>query len=823
MSNIKKTNSRNFFLGLGGSDAKSNVATLFDLENLITDFSDFYQEDDIVWVVAEKSFYVTKPAENPPYEIYSSGSGGGGGGESANVTIYYGNEIEILGYLQGDQSKAPSLLGYKDGDGFISSSTISSGSSTIEKFDVYEASIPGDPSPESYIFVGSIQGQDGLDGTAGNPGNTGATGAKGDKGDSFTVDQQGLLADRETDCDTRPNGYSYLATDDGLLYFKEGHTGPSTCTWSAGIPFGKGEPGETTYTVFRRELKGSPPPAPSVGTLHPAGGEGWFDAPPSNGGDPLQRLWTSKTMYSDNTPLANITWSQPIIIDGEAGDEGNDGSDGKPSGFWVVWSDSQSPSLSISVKPIIDGNGDYSLDLSGDPDWYDTIGVNDTPLWMGQIVLNSNTNSWASWQFSKIAGERPPYMIDLYKRAASLPAIPTTTLEYINSGTGTYTTGAEAAALVGDGWTDAPTGSGDRLYMTKIYLSHDGANNVWSAPSLIDGIEGVSAGVWIVWSENEINDKPASPAPVETIQSGDGTSLPGLTLPWIDDADGLDPKWSATSYFNTGTGVWTNWTIAQIKGGDGLNASDERTFVSVEVGTTGGGINIYDTIEDALADASNIEGINGFGIVDYHNGGTAGNFPPPAVGNNLFEDSAGTIPYQFGTEKFIIFVDYVSIQPPPNTTILNYAKVSQSGTILAIYTPEEALATVPPPIGGLVEFEILDWQYEYSQTVVNVPRSIKFGQAYLKCVTEHTTTESGFPSGSQLWIVGAEVNLPGPHQDRDLDMRGSQVSWSETSPGEYIVDVTTSAIRLYSGKSIASSSGNTAIASYWKLVVRLFY
>ena len=74
-------------------------------------------------------------------------------------------------------------------------------------------------------------------------------GATGEQGNSFTVNAQGLLAERSK-YDSELEGFSFLATDVGELYFRQGNSG-----WSDGIPFGKGEPGldgkdGTTYYTW---------------------------------------------------------------------------------------------------------------------------------------------------------------------------------------------------------------------------------------------------------------------------------------------------------------------------------------------------------------------------------------------------------------------------------------------------------------------------------------------------------------------------------------------------------------------------------------------
>ncbi|MDR7220366.1 hypothetical protein [Aminobacter aminovorans] len=63
-------------------------------------------------------------------------------------------------------------------------------------------------------------------------------GIQGPQGENFTPDTTGLLAGRSA-FDGEPEGFSYLATDNGNLYFRQGGSG-----WSAGIPFGRGDQGD---------------------------------------------------------------------------------------------------------------------------------------------------------------------------------------------------------------------------------------------------------------------------------------------------------------------------------------------------------------------------------------------------------------------------------------------------------------------------------------------------------------------------------------------------------------------------------------------------
>jgi hypothetical protein len=65
-------------------------------------------------------------------------------------------------------------------------------------------------------------------------------GPMGPVGASFNADYKGLNSERAT-FNARPKGFSFLALDTGLMYFKLSETSGD---WSTGYPFGKGAPGD---------------------------------------------------------------------------------------------------------------------------------------------------------------------------------------------------------------------------------------------------------------------------------------------------------------------------------------------------------------------------------------------------------------------------------------------------------------------------------------------------------------------------------------------------------------------------------------------------
>ncbi|MFI8608503.1 hypothetical protein ACIGFL_09280 [Pseudomonas sp. NPDC077649] len=78
---------------------------------------------------------------------------------------------------------------------------------------------------------------------AGLRGQAGAQGEPGEQGTPFQVDATGLLANRGA-FDAEPEGFAYLATDTGDLYFRQGAAG----NWSDPVPF-QGPAGDSAYQV----------------------------------------------------------------------------------------------------------------------------------------------------------------------------------------------------------------------------------------------------------------------------------------------------------------------------------------------------------------------------------------------------------------------------------------------------------------------------------------------------------------------------------------------------------------------------------------------
>lgn len=97
-------------------------------------------------------------------------------------------------------------------------------------------------SPELTLFLKGAKGDKGDIGEIGpvGPAST-VPGPKGDTGASFRADARDLAVNRAI-YNAQPKGFSFLAMDTGLLYWKLSGV---SADWSSGVQFGKGETGAT--------------------------------------------------------------------------------------------------------------------------------------------------------------------------------------------------------------------------------------------------------------------------------------------------------------------------------------------------------------------------------------------------------------------------------------------------------------------------------------------------------------------------------------------------------------------------------------------------
>ena len=585
-------NVRYFYLGKGAYDAKLAVLTLAELNELILNVGSFYTDGDLVWISEERKHYIINIDGSGVVTAAVADIGSGGGPIEPPVAgsgfLFYGGQQNVYDYsVSGLQSAKPSTLGYGNNDLIISSGGVTAGVPGYEQYNVWRIEIQTNGT-EGYVPEGTIKGV---------PGTPGIQGLKGDKGEAFTVQGRGAYADIP-DCSTVSDGYAYLVTSGpvnvGLIYFASVPvSGP--CGWSSGVPFGKGDPGASVWTVFRRSTTAlGVNDRPADDTVQENVGPDWSDGVPDVGVQP-GILYMSQATYAitDDTQTPPITapdvfsWSIPVLVEGE---NGLDGREGRDAGFWVVWSEGQAMPAVPTNKPVKDGTGADSWVADTNQGWFDDIDPNDPakdqPRWMAQISYLNASGVWDAWQVSQIGGEKPPYKINLFARAAATPAGVTTSIPYMD-GTD-FTTGGEAATLVnadptGDNtvWSDAPPTiatpppvPAERLYFIEVSVDVNGPNTNWTTPVEIDGAEGDEAGIWSVWTDNNTlleGNLPYLPT-ADTIIDNDNDviNLP-INSEWYDSAAGTS-VWMANTYFRKG--AWSAWQFMRVKGEKGEDGAN---------------------------------------------------------------------------------------------------------------------------------------------------------------------------------------------------------------------------------------------------------
>ncbi len=164
----------------------------------------------------------------------------------------------------------------------------------------------GDAGPKGDQGLQGPKGDKGDTGDQGGQGPAGPTGATGAAGQSFDPDAVGPISARSS-YDGEPVGFSFLATDQGLLYFRIAAGG-----WSAGMPFGKGEKGD----------QGDPGPAGATG----AQGDQGVQGPTGAKGDQGLRGATGAT--GDKGDRGDAGATGPTGAKGDAGEQGIQGATG---------------------------------------------------------------------------------------------------------------------------------------------------------------------------------------------------------------------------------------------------------------------------------------------------------------------------------------------------------------------------------------------------------------------------------------------------------------------------------------------------------------
>ena len=234
-------------------------------------------------------------------------------------------------------------------------------------------------------------------GPIGPAGPTGPVGATGEKGDGFYIDQTGLYSNLHT-YDGEAEGFTYLATDSGTLFFRE--TAVSG-VWSLPLPFGKGDTGDVgpqgpqgltgpQGPVGVSGTNGAPGPQGPMGIAGP-GFEGSFAL--AEGANVAYVTFPSPFItddYSIVTTLRNQVDADPAIYDGII-------IEATISGFTMEFSgtmDSPNYVLNYVVGSLAGLKGDQGIPGIDNASWYDGDGTPASALGLvGDYYLDDLTGN----------------------------------------------------------------------------------------------------------------------------------------------------------------------------------------------------------------------------------------------------------------------------------------------------------------------------------------------------------------------------------------------------------------------------------------------
>lgn len=205
-------------------------------------------------------------------------------------------------------------------------------------------------------------------------------GDKGEKGDSFTVGATGTTAGRTT-YDGYSAGFSYLDTETSTIYFK---ISAASGNWSAGVPFGKGDKGDTGLAgtgvdsfafVSTTDPSGNPSQLNASDTYRVSLSNGnTFDYVVKNGIDKDDSLYLLKNANATLSGL--ITFSSPPIVptptlSNHTASKSYVDNNKLPAGIIAMWSGS------IASIP---------------SDWYLCNGSNGTPDLRDRFVIGAGSS-----------------------------------------------------------------------------------------------------------------------------------------------------------------------------------------------------------------------------------------------------------------------------------------------------------------------------------------------------------------------------------------------------------------------------------------------
>jgi hypothetical protein len=378
-----------------------------------------------------------------------------------------------------------------------------------------------------------------------------------------------------------------------------------------------GTNGLNVATVYLYQRAASAPAVPSTTATYTFAtgvltghNNGWTQTVPA-GSNPLYVIMATASNTTATDTIATGEWATPAIM----AQDGSSGSAGLNSALVYIYQRAASaPTLPSATTTYTFATGGLTGLNNG---WTRTIPAGTSPLYVSVATASANTatdtiaaGEWASAVILAQNGTDGTNgtnglnvaTVFLYKRAASAPAVPTTTSTF------TFSTGV----LTGhdNGWTQTVPAGSNPLYVITATAASSGTTDTiptgeWASPTILaqDGATGASGlNVATVYLYKRATTSPAVPTTTSTYTFATG-ALTGHDNGWTQTIPvGTDPLYitfaTAASSGTTDTLATGEWTTPVVLAYPG-NFIDLKFIRSVSEPTTPTGDNPsgwYDSI-----------------------------------------------------------------------------------------------------------------------------------------------------------------------------------------------------------------------------------
>jgi hypothetical protein len=320
------------------------------------------------------------------------------------------------------------------------------------------------------------------------------------------------------------------------------------------------------------------------------------------------------------------------------------------------------------------------------------------------------------------------------------------------------------------------------------------ALKVWMIQAVFNSVDHLGIGNQMTWSyptllaDNNTIDYEYHPGiGVDHTIPGD----PGSgQLGWLAAPD-ADTYWIAQK--NWAEGPSAVWVVYLIRGEDGAQGAPPATVFSVLKLSQA-----FDTAKDA-ANATSFTSNQ----LKYHNGVEDG---AAATGNDVFNTAVDGDLYD-GT-----FLYYRRIGEISAVLTDEIYQIDETGTIVAQFSASE-LTYVYDPI--VTREQIIDFDGTWTESTYTVAHFFghvdKIYTAFISLKSKSTQS-----IGGRTYVVGERVTVPFQHNSENNDLRGCQVSWTDSQ-----VKVSTTTLKIFDNDNHDGDNGQTVNPAQFSLHVTL--